>query len=250
MKRNTKIALILATALGIGTTGVAVAHGGGGWSGGGWGSMMGGGPGYGGRMMGPGQGGPGYGGQMMGPGQAGPGYGGRMMGPGQGGPGYGGRMMGPGQGGPGYGGQMMGPGMMGRMMGRMMGNGMMGFGHGGWGQHQGAGQAARLDWLANQLQLTETQKPLWDDFRSAIQQQFDARRNAFAGKRAEGAAATTPVARMQSRIDHMQARLDGMKKVSAAFAKLYESLTPEQQAKANSLMGNHGGCQGFGPAGS
>jgi len=225
MKRNTKIALILAAALGAGTAGVAVAHGGGGsggWGGGGYGPMMGGG------MMGYGAGGPGYGGRMMGPGMMGPG----MMGPGMMGPGYGGPgMMGYGHGAPGR-----------------MGNAMMGPAHGGWGRHHGPGAAARFEQLADRLQLTEAQKPLWNDFRDTIQKQAAARRDASQAKGAQRATATTPVQGMQARIEHMQARLDGMKKVSAAFGKFYASLSPEQQATANSLMGGPVGCSGNGPA--
>lgn len=190
MKRKTKLAWILAAALGAGTAGVAIAHGD---ESGGWG----------GPMMGHGAG-------MMG---------GPMMG--------------------------HGAGMMG---GGMMGSGMAGHDDGGRVQHHGPGGAARLDRLAEQLQLSDAQRPLWDEFRNVIEQQAAARRDARCGADATRAAATTPLERMQRRIEHLQARLEGMKTLSAAFSRFVSSLTPEQQATVNSVMVRHGGHRGHGPA--
>ncbi len=192
MKRKTKLAWILAAALGAGTAGVAIAHGD---ESGGWGGPM---------------------------------MGGGMMGHGAG---------------------MMGGGMMGHGAG-MMGGGMAGHDDGGRVQHHGPGGAARLDRLAEQLQLSDSQRPLWDEFRNVIEQQATARRDARCGAGATRAAATTPLERMQRRIDHMQIRLDGMRTLSAAFSEFFASLTPEQQEIVNEAMTHRGGHRGHGPASS
>jgi hypothetical protein len=42
---------------------------------------------------------------------------------------------------------------------------------------------------------------------------------------------------MQSRIPMLQARLDGMKKMQPVTEALYKDLSPEQQKKADRLLG-------------
>lgn len=202
MKRVTKIAIGVATALSLGlATAVVSAHPYG--DGPGWG--MGQGPGFGpGAGMGPGQGyGPGYG--------PGPGMG-RGMGPGGG--------AGP-----------MGHGPMGRGMGQGMGQGT-----GPQGNFNPSAMAdARSAYFKSELKITPAQESAWKAFADQRKQQVEtmlALRATVQG----GAKATAPE-RLDLRNQTAKKRQEQMEKMTAAFKDLYAVLTTEQKALADQRIG-------------
>lgn len=124
--------------------------------------------------------------------------------------------------GPGMMGQgWMGPGMQGGGPGMMMGPGMMG----SWVENQLA--AMRTD-----LQLTEAQKPAFDEFAKAVRDSTTAMMSGMMMRgpgMMMGWQGNAPQM-MEQMQQHMQARLDAMKQVRAAATKLYEQLQPQQRA--------------------
>lgn len=133
-----------------------------------------------------------------------------MMGPGQQGWGT----MGQGWMGPGM--QGMGPGMQGGMM---MGPGMMG----AWVENQ-------LAALRTELRLTEAQTPAFDAYAKAVRDSITTAMGCCAGGGMMMGWQGNAPQMMQQMQQHMQARLDAMKAVQAAAAKLYEQLQPEQRS--------------------
>jgi len=214
MKRVTKIAIGVATALSLGlATAVVSAHPQG--YGAGWG--MGQGPGYGpGAGMGSGQG---YG---PGPGMGqGPGYGpGAGIGQGLGfGPGPGmGRGMGPG-GGPGS----MGYGPMGRGMGPQV------------NFNPSAMADARSAYFKSELKITPAQESAWKAFADQRKQQVEAML-ALRATVQGGAKATAPE-RLDLHNQNAKKRQEQMEKMTTAFKDLYAVLTTEQKALADQRVG-------------
>lgn len=222
MKRSTKrlLGITAASALAIAAAGTVLAHGGpGGPQGYGPNGMMGGPGGMRGPMMGGGQ--PGYGmprgeaaGQppMMGgagmPGRGGPA--GMMGGPGRmGGPGG---MHGPMMGGPGKDRGMGGPGMM-------MGGDPQAFAD------------RHLARMKSELGITAEQEPAWNEFESVVRE----RMAMMGGHRQMMSAGAFPGADQR-----MAMHRDGMARMQAvrtAGQRLYQALTPEQQARVGNMMG-------------
>lgn len=199
MKRATRIAIGVATALFLGmATTVVSAHPYG--DGPGWG--MGQGPGYGpGAGMEPGQGyGPGYG--------PGPGMG-RGMGPGSG--------AGP----MGYG---------------PMGHGPMGRGMGPQGSfNPGAMADVRSAYFKSELKITPAQESAWKAYADQHKQQVEAML-ALRATVQGGAKATAPE-RLDLHNQIAKKRQEQMEKMTAAFKDLYAALTTEQKALADQRVG-------------
>jgi len=144
---------------------------------------------------------------------------------------------------------MMNQGMMGQgMMGRgMMGPGMMGQ---GGGMQPGQFVEGRLAFLKAELGITESQQQSWDEFAGFMRTQAGSMQSEMTQHQAEwqqrmqrmqtaGQANQSPVELMKNRITHMQERSAKMQAGLDAMKKLYAVLTPEQQAKANNLLGHH-----------
>jgi len=104
----------------------------------------------------------------------------------------------------------------------------------------------RLAYLKEQLRITAAQEPLWNAFAE------QARARAAQGMKGmrDPADANLPAPeRMAKRHAAMEQHLAGMREVHERFARLYDALTPEQQAIADREMGRmgKGGTRG-GPA--
>jgi len=233
MKRATKIALALGTAVTLGLAAVTVSA-----------NPYGYGPGWGGHMGGYAQG------NGMGPGMMGgygPGYG---MGPGMMG-GYGqGYGMGPGMMG-GYGqGYGMGPGMMGGYgPGYGMGPGMMG------GYGPGYGNAdENLAGLKAELGITAKQDSAWQAFANNAKKQQETRQ-AWFEKMHEARTAGSAPEMLAQQSEFMKQRQVEMDANVSALKNLYATLTPEQKEVADQLFGGvgprwnqgrRGGARGYG----
>jgi hypothetical protein len=128
------------------------------------------------------------------------------------------------------GGGMMGPGMM---MG--MGSGMM--------MGQGDFKAmveGRLAYVKTVLGITGDEAAAWKAYEDAARadvQSMQASHQAIMTTMQSGSA----IDRMRTHITMMQSRLDAMKALQPATEALYKALTPEQQKKADSLLGMGGG---------
>ncbi len=150
--------------------------------------------------------------------------------------------------------------------GTMMGQGMMamgGKGHGGMRQgmmrhgpsiQSGQFIEGRLAFLKAELGITESQKQAWGKFSGFVRAQAETLKserqqrqakwknkthsNAVAPKTMDQAK-KFPLEYMQKRIAHMQERSTRMQARLDAILNLYAALTPEQQVKANNLLGRH-----------
>lgn len=144
-----------------------------------------------------------------------------------------------------------GPGMM---MGHMMGDGPgMRGGRGDpeqmqerMAQRQERMQermTAHFDEVKSVLNLTEEQQPAWDSFVTTIQNQMGQMGPGMGGmmNQAQG---SDPMALMDSRIQFMEQRLEGMKEVRGAMEQVYTSLSDEQKAALRGYMAGHHGMMG------
>ena len=179
---------------------------------------------------------------MIGPGM----MGGGMMGPGM----MGGGMMGRG---------MMGPGMMGgagmapmmRMMQGMteMMQGMMqmmqtsGQPSARPGMMPGAMMEGRLAILKTELGITEAQLPQWDAFAAALRARVTAMQGMRAQMMPQGTTATWPD-RLAQHERRLSAHLDAMKAMEGPVKALWDSLSAEQQRKAEELIPGPMGMMG------
>ena len=130
----------------------------------------------------------------------------------------------------GQGGQgMMGPGMM-----MDMGPGMMGQGD------LKAVVEGRLAYVKTALSMTDEQAAAWKAYEDASRanvQSMQAAHQTMITAMQSGSA----IDHMQAHITLMQARLDALKALKPATEALYKALTPEQQKKADTLLGMGGG---------
>ena len=151
-------------------------------------------------------------------------------------PGTGGGMMG-------RNGEMMDQGGQGMMGGGMMGPGMMmGMGPGMMmGQEDlKAMVEGRLAYVKTALGITDDQAAAWKAYEDASRadvQGMQAAHQAMMTAMQSGSA----IDRMHTHITMMQARLDALKALQPATEALYKALTPEQQKKADALLGMGGG---------
>ena len=131
--------------------------------------------------------------------------------------------------------RMMGcMGQMAPMMGMMMEHGaaaspmgMMMFDH----------IEGRIAFLKAELGITPAQEPQWNAFADALRanaKKMQERRQAMMGKEMP----TTWPDRMMLHERMLQARLDALKTIEGPAKALYEALSPEQQKKADELMGH------------
>jgi hypothetical protein len=135
--------------------------------------------------------------------------------------------------------------MMGRMGDGMVmgqgGQGMMGMGPGMMGQGDlRAMVEGRLAYMKTALGITDDEAAAWkvyEDASRANVQSMQAAHQTMMTARQSGSA----IDRMQARIAMMQARLDALKALQPAIEALYKALTPEQQKKADALLGMRGG---------
>jgi Spy/CpxP family protein refolding chaperone len=121
------------------------------------------------------------------------------------------------------------------MMGQGMGHRMMG--HGMWAQLDPKAMVeGRLAYVKTALGITDDQASIWNSYADASrakQQGMQSAREAMMKTMQSG----TVIDRMQSRIAMTQAALDALKAMQPSTEALYKALTPEQQKKADAMMG-------------
>lgn len=126
-------------------------------------------------------------------------------------------------------GPMMGGGMMGQ--GPMMGGGMM----------MGGGPAqfveGRIAFLRAELGITSDQEGAWDAYEAALRQSAQ-QMQAWHDQMNDGAAMPDSLPERLAMMETMMAsRLESLRIVSEATGPLYDALTDDQKAIADSLMG-------------
>jgi len=143
--------------------------------------------------------------------------------------------------------------MIGMMGAEVMGSGPMGNGMMGPGMMMGMGPSmmmgqgdlkamveGRLAYVKTALGITEDEATAWkayeDTARANVQSMQVSHRAMMAVMRSGSA-----MERMQAHITMMQSRLDALKALQPATEALYKALTPEQQKKADTLLGMGGG---------
>lgn len=133
------------------------------------------------------------------------------------------------------GGGMMGQGggMMGSY-GGMMGRGMM-----GWGDLN-ATVEGRLAYIKTALGITDAEGSAWKAYEDAARANVQSMQTAHEAMW-NAMKSGSPIERMQAHITMMQTRLDALKALQPATEALYKALTPDQQKKADRLLGMGGG---------
>jgi hypothetical protein len=136
------------------------------------------------------------------------------------------------------------PGMMGGNMQPMMRMMQGCMGHGGMGGQMGMMRPdhikGRIAFLKAELDITDAQQTQWNAFADAMRAQADKMRNMRQQMMQRGMPQTWP-----DRLAHMErmlsARLDAVKAMEEPVRALYAVLSPEQQKKANELVGHRMG---------
>jgi flagellar capping protein FliD len=94
-----------------------------------------------------------------------------------------------------------------------------------------ARQAGMVAYIVAKLNLTDQQKPLWNQVQSAMQAAADKQRALCANlKPRDQRASQTLLDRLDQRQQMLQARLEGMQQVRPSLQALYQALTPDQRA--------------------
>jgi len=141
----------------------------------------------------------------------------------------------------------MGPGMMGQGWGR----GMMeqGWGYGPRGMMGGGcpmvafdddGETTtfidgRLAFLKAELKITEAQKDAWDGYAKSLKNNLETMKSMHQ-LMVTTFEATSPVQRLEGRVAAMETRLNALKEMQPALAKLYEALDAKQKETASELL--------------
>jgi len=97
------------------------------------------------------------------------------------------------------------------------------------------GMTAYLGSLHDQLGITAAEEPLWSAFAATMRDTSVTMGQGYRQRR-EQLPTQTAIQNMDSFIGLEQARLDGLKKSSAAFAALYATMPADQQKVADTLF--------------
>jgi periplasmic protein CpxP/Spy len=98
-----------------------------------------------------------------------------------------------------------------------------------------AGVDAHIGQLQKKLQITEQQKPQWDAFAQVMRDnatQF----GVMTKSRHEKMKALNAVDDLRSYQEIAQTHADGLKRLTAAFQAVYDSMSPEQRKNADSVF--------------
>jgi hypothetical protein len=148
---------------------------------------------------------------------------------------------------PGGGWGMMGPGggpwMMAHGRG-YMGRGMVSMGCPMFGFDDEDGQTGafvdgRIAFIKAELGITDAQKSAWDAYVDAVKANFDGMRGMHQQMQVIWDA-KSPVERLDAQIAAMEGRLNGLKEMKPAVAKLYEALDGKQREKADAVLTSMG----------
>ncbi len=97
------------------------------------------------------------------------------------------------------------------------------------------GMGGYLASLHDELAITPTEEPLWSSFADSMKDSAAQLGQAYRQRR-EQLPSMNALADMNSFIQLEQMRLDGLKKSSAAFAALYQTMPPDQQKVADTVF--------------
>lgn len=113
-------------------------------------------------------------------------------------------------------------------------------------KRQYAGAAAKLTYLETRLAPTEAQKPVWQDYKAAVEAAEATNRDACVAavpvKTEQPAGPPDIVTRETLKLKRLEAELNRTKATLPALQKLYAVLTPEQRAMLDepAPRGHHG----------
>jgi hypothetical protein len=111
-----------------------------------------------------------------------------------------------------------------------------GTGDAGGGHHPGSRALNNyLAQLHGSLRITAAEEPLWNSFAQVMRDDAYTLGQAYRGRR-EKLRSMTAIEDLDSYISVEQARLDGLKRTSAAFSALYAQMPPDQQKVADALF--------------
>jgi Spy/CpxP family protein refolding chaperone len=129
-----------------------------------------------------------------------------------------------------------GRGFMGRwFMGEMMRDGWH-YGMGGPGMMmRGKFNPAWLASIKDELNITDTQTKLWDDYVKQVESNFESMRGMHKTMMSRDVPEKLPD-RLKLHEDFMAARHDSVKQANAALLALYNALNKEQQEKADAIF--------------
>ena len=102
-------------------------------------------------------------------------------------------------------------------------------------RHASRGMSGYLDALHDELAITPAEEPLWSTFADEMRANAAQLGQAYRQRR-EQLATMNAVADMSSFINIEQMRLVGLKKSSAAFTALYQTMPPAQQKVADTVF--------------
>ncbi|MBY0225254.1 MAG: Spy/CpxP family protein refolding chaperone [Hyphomicrobium sp.] len=133
--------------------------------------------------------------------------------------------------------QATGPGQMGhgRMMGGRMGGGMMMNDCPMMGGQNAATPADRLNTLKSELAITDAQQSAWNAYAEKMTKTWESM-GTMREHMQKMHSAKSPVDRLDARITMMETRLATMKEVKPLLQALYDTLTADQKAKADTSL--------------
>jgi hypothetical protein len=133
--------------------------------------------------------------------------------------------------------QMMGPGQMGhgRMMGGMMGGGMMMGDCPVMGRQNAAMPADRFNDMKTQLAITDAQQSAWNAYTDKVTKNWESM-GTMRDHMQKMQTAKSPVERLDAHITMMETRLSRMKELKPLLQALYDSLSADQKAKADTSL--------------
>ena len=102
-------------------------------------------------------------------------------------------------------------------------------------RHAGRGMSGYLAALHDELAITPSEEPLWTSFAGSMKDSAAQLGQAYRERRTQ-LPTMNALADMNSFIQLEQMRLDGLKKSSAAFAALYQTMPPDQQKVADTVF--------------
>jgi hypothetical protein len=107
--------------------------------------------------------------------------------------------------------------------------------HKSYTRHASRGMGGYLAALHDELAITPAEEPLWSTFASSMKDSAAQLGDAYRQRR-EQLPTMNALADMNSFIALEQMRLDGLKKSSAAFTALYQTMPPAQQKVADTVF--------------
>ncbi|WP_419760454.1 Spy/CpxP family protein refolding chaperone [Acidisoma sp.] len=101
--------------------------------------------------------------------------------------------------------------------------------------HASRGMSGYLAALHEELAITQTEEPLWEDFAASMKDSAAQLGQAYRQRR-EQLPTMNALADLNSFISLEQLRLEGLKKSAAAFTALYQTMPPAQQKVADTVF--------------